>query len=176
MTYCQLGRFSSRWKSFDIYNYFFRCSITRTKMKPRPRSVSRGKRPEGTQSIPSTAFTAPAATTAVNIVTTTAARPPAVSEVEMRLSTSGGTTVMSAKVITPSKRQRSPSPPGKFLKIIKIYLNFFFYFTDFCLYLAPGDCDCECHKSQEPEEMSLTIRFSTMAMSSEFTPVKKRVK
>jgi hypothetical protein len=82
----------------------------------------------GTSSIPSTAFIAPAATTAVTIAATTAARPPAVSEVEMRLSTSGGTTVMSAKVITPSKRQMSPSPPGKFLNIIKIYLNFIFLF------------------------------------------------
>ena len=43
-----------------------------------------------------------------------AGRPPSVSEMEMRLSTSGGTTVMTARVSTPSKRQRSPSPPGKF--------------------------------------------------------------
>ena len=131
MTYCQFGRFSSRWKSFDIHNYFFRCSITRTKMELRPRSVSRGKQPEGTQSIPSTAFTAPAATTAVNISTTTAARPTAVSEVEMRLSTSGRTTVMLAKVVTPSKREKSPSPLGKFLKTINIYLDFIFLFYGF---------------------------------------------
>ena len=47
-------------------------------------------RPVGTSSIPSTAFIAPATTTAFTIAATTAAHPPAVSEVEMRLSTSGG--------------------------------------------------------------------------------------
>ncbi len=85
-------------------------------------------RPVGTSSIPSTAFIAPAATTAVTIAATTAARPQLFQKWKCGYPPLGGTTVMSAKVITPSKRQRSPSPPGKFLKIIKIYLNFIFLF------------------------------------------------
>ena len=96
-------------------------------MEPRSRSLRRGKRPAGTSSIlstvtapavatPSVAAPAVAARVATLAVATrvAAGRPPSVSEMEMRLSTSGGTTVMTARVSTPSKRQRSPSPPGKF--------------------------------------------------------------